>query len=96
MALYEFSCPDCGPTESFHPMGSAPEDVVCPICGGRALRQISTPRLSIAGSPAFKLIDAAKRSAVEPQVVSGSLPQSGRKRSAPVTTNPLHQKLPRP
>lgn len=96
MALYEFSCPECGPIEQFFSMGSAPETIECPSCGGPAARRISTPRLSIAGSPAFKLIDAAKRSAHEPQVVTGIPPGSGRRRAAPVTNNPLHQKLPRP
>lgn len=96
MALYEFSCPQCGPIEQFHSMASAPETIECPSCGGTAARQISTPRLSIAGSSAFKLIDATKKSAHEPQVVTGSLPGSGHRRAAPVTRNPLHQKLPRP
>jgi len=96
MALYEFSCPECGPIEQFFSMGSAPDAIECPTCGEPAARQISTPRLSIAGSSAFKLIDATKRSAHEPQVVTGNLPDSGRRRVTPVTTNPLHQKLPRP
>ncbi|MDR3622432.1 MAG: zinc ribbon domain-containing protein [Paludisphaera borealis] len=96
MALYEFACPGCTPVEAFFPMGAAPDSLECPECGGRAERRISTPRLSIAGTSAFKLIDAAKKSAHEPQVVSGALPQSGRKRATPTTTNPLHRKLPRP
>lgn len=96
MALYEFACPGCAPVEAFYPMGAAPESIECPECGGRAERILSTPRLSIAGTSAFKLIDATKKSAYEPRVVSGPLPPSGRKRSTPITTNPLHRKLPRP
>lgn len=98
MALYEFACtgPGCAPVESFYPMGAAPDSIECPECGGRAERCISTPRLSIAGSVAFKLIDATKQTAHEPRVVSGPIPPSGRKRATPTTTNPLHRKLPRP
>ena len=96
MALYEFACPECAPVEAFFPMGAAPESVECPACGGRAERVVSAPRLSIAGTSAFKLVDAAARSAHEPRVVSGPVPPSGRKPAAPVTTNPLHRKLPRP
>jgi putative FmdB family regulatory protein len=96
MALYEFACPTCSPVEAFYPMGAAPDSIECPECGGRAERRISTPRLSIAGTSAFKLIDAAKKSAHEPQVVTGALPQAGRNRATPTTNNPLHRKLPRP
>lgn len=94
MALYEYACPDCPPVELFFPMGAAPESVDCPACGGRAERRITAPRLSIANTAAFQLIDAARRSAHEPRVVSGALPPSSR--PAPVTTNPLHRELPRP
>ena len=96
MALYEFACAGCPPIEAIYPMGCAPDSIVCPDCGGQADRQISAPRLSIAGTSAFKLIDAAKKSAHEPQVVRGSLPQSARRRVTPTTSNPLHRKLPRP
>jgi putative FmdB family regulatory protein len=95
MVLYEFACPDCGPVEAFYSMGSAPDNIDCPGCGGRARRQLSAPRLSIASTSAFRLLDATEKSAHEPQVVSGSLPASPR-RATPVSTNPLHRKLPRP
>ena len=72
MALYEFACPGCPPVEAFYPMGSAPDSIKCPGCGGQAARRISAPRLSIAGTSAFKLIEATEKSAHQPQVVSGS------------------------
>lgn len=96
MTLYEFACPGCSPVEAFFPMGAAPESIACPECGGQAKRRISAPRISIAGTSSFKLIDACNKSAHEPQVVSGPLPQTGGKRATPVTSNPLHRKLPRP
>ncbi|MBV8312626.1 MAG: zinc ribbon domain-containing protein, partial [Planctomycetaceae bacterium] len=38
MALYEFACPGCGPVETFYPMGSVPDSIECPECGGQAQR----------------------------------------------------------
>ena len=96
MALYEFACPACPVVEAFYPMGSAPDSIECPECGGQAERRISVPRLSIAGTTAFKVVDATKKSAHEPQVVSGPLPHSPSSRATPTTSNPLHLKLPRP
>jgi putative FmdB family regulatory protein len=96
MALYEFACPGCRPVEAFYPMGSAPLSIDCPECGGQARRQISAPRLSIAGRSAFKLLEATEKTAHEPQVVSGALPPPARGRATPTSSNPLHRKLPRP
>ena len=96
MALYEFACPGCPPIEAYFPMGSAPESIDCPECGGRASRVFSAPYLSVSGRAAFKLIDSTQRSAHEPQVVTGALPQTTWKCTATITSDPLHRKLPRP
>ena len=96
MALYEFACPGCRPVEAFFPMGWAPESIACPHCGGRAARVFSAPYLSISGRAAFKLIDSTERSAHEPQVVTGALPQTTRGGTVTITPHPLHRKLPRP
>ncbi|MCG2620911.1 zinc ribbon domain-containing protein [Arthrobacter sp. I2-34] len=72
-----------------------PDSVPCPTCQSPSRRKISAPRLSIAGSAGFKLIDSTKRSAYEPQVVS-SPPATGRRKVQTYTDNPLHKKLPRP
>lgn len=96
MPTYEFRCPDCTDFDLVFAMRSVPENATCPTCGASARRRVSAPRLSRAGSAASRVIDAAERSAHEPETVS-SLP--GRARSAPAqryTANPLHQKLPRP
>ncbi len=95
MTVYRYACPDCGDVEASFPMGSAPGAVVCPRCGERAERVFTAPHVSIAGKTAYKLIDAAARTAHEPQVVT-ALPSTGVKRPARITTNPLHRKLPRP
>jgi putative FmdB family regulatory protein len=96
VALYEFACPGCRPIEAFFPMGSAPESIDCPECGGRAPRVFSAPYLSVAGRAAFKLIDSTQRSALEPQVIDGALPQTMSERAPKMTSHPLHRKLPRP
>ena len=96
MALYEFACPGCGPIEAYFPMGSAPESIDCPECGGRASRVFSAPYLSVSGRAAFKLIDSTQRSAHEPQVIDGALPQTTWRRAPTITSHPLHGKLPRP
>ena len=96
MARYEFACPGCGPTETDYPMGLAPESIACPECGGRAARVFSAPYLSISGPAAFKLIDSTQRSAHEPQVITGALPQTARKHAPTITHHPLHRRLPRP
>lgn len=95
MPLYEFRCSDGDNFETSYPMSAVPDQAACPQCGGQARRQMSTPRLSIANSAAFRLIDSTARSAHEPQVVSSGAPGGGH-RGPQYTRNPLHQKLPRP
>ncbi|MFO7690121.1 MAG: zinc ribbon domain-containing protein [Cryobacterium sp.] len=96
MPLYEYTCPDCSPFELLLPMGSAPAVTACPACAGDARRRMSAPNLSRAGSATFQLIDSANRSAHEPTVVESRLPGVRTGQSQRFTTNPLHQKLPRP
>ena len=96
MPLYEFRCPEGTSFEASFTMSHAPRELACPSCGQEARRRISAPKLSLAGSSEFKLIDATKRSAHEPEVVSNRLPGSGRSSATGYTYNPLHQKLPRP
>lgn len=96
MPIYEYRCPDCAVFERVFGMQSVPDSLNCPTCPGTARRRISAPRLSKVDSAAFGLIEATERSASEPAVVSSPAP--GR-RSGPrqkYTSNPLHQKLPRP
>jgi putative FmdB family regulatory protein len=95
MPTYEFSCPSCSTFEASYSMAEVPDAMDCPDCGRPARRRMSAPRLSIASSSAYGLIDSAERSADAPSVVS-SIPGA---RSGPVqryTSNPLHRKLPKP
>lgn len=96
MPLYEFRCPEGTTTDASFSMATVPDSLDCPDCGARAPRQISIPRLSRTGSPAFQLMDRTRRSAESPDVVT-SIP-AGPGQAAPTryTHHPLHQKLPRP
>lgn len=94
MPLYAFRCPDGTTFESSFAMADVPDAAPCPDCKKAARRQMSSPRLSMVNSAAFALIDATKRSAYEPDIVSGRT--GAPKRAARYTANPLHQKLPRP
>lgn len=55
---------------------------------------MTAPRLSQAGSSAYRLMDSTAASAHNPAVVS-QLPGSPGARKQQYTHNPLHQKLPR-
>jgi len=94
MATYEFGCTACGRFRARFAMSEVPPEAACPPCGGSAARLLSSPFLSRAGSPAMRAVDAAARTAAEPDVVR-SLPPRGRPAQR-VTRNPLHAKLPRP
>ena len=74
-------------------MNARPDAIDCPDCGGPARRMISSPNLGRGPSTAMALQDTTRASADRPAVVSG-LPSGGRRQK--ITTNPLHQKLPRP
>ncbi|MGV9711617.1 FmdB family zinc ribbon protein [Gordonia sp. NPDC003424] len=94
MPTYVFRCSgDCADFTDVHPMASVPESVACPECGGAARRIIGAPALGVGDSTAVRLQDATRATADNPQVVS-RVPRGGR--ATPVTSNPLHRRLPRP
>ncbi|WP_163646642.1 FmdB family zinc ribbon protein [Mycolicibacterium boenickei] len=74
-------------------MSARPDVIDCPDCQGPARRTIAAPNLGRGSSTAMALQDATRASSDRPAVVPG--PPSGGRRQK-VTTNPLHQKLPRP
>ncbi|NYF13368.1 putative FmdB family regulatory protein [Pseudoclavibacter sp. JAI123] len=94
MPTYTYRCADSHGFDEVHPMTSVPDASTCPECGGDARRRPAAPHLSAAASSAYGLLDAAARSAHEPQVVS-SPPGTPRRPGTGVTRNPLHAKLPR-
>lgn len=96
MPIYEYRCADCADFELLLPIGTAPNVAACPTCQGDARRRITAPHLSRTGSSTYQLIDAANRSAHEPDVVDSTKPGVRTGKTQRYTTNPLHQKLPRP
>jgi putative FmdB family regulatory protein len=94
MPTYAFRCQDCGPYDERYPIGTAPDRSSCPGCGGPSVRLITAPGLTGGRNPYRGAVERTVASAETPQVVS-ALPGRGR-RSIPISTNPLHRKLPRP
>lgn len=94
MPLYDFRCSAGHGTEASFAITDRPDHVACPVCGQTSRRRIPSPRLSIAGSSAFGLLESTQRSAHEPEVVASTNP--GTRPPTPTTSNPLHRKLPRP
>ena len=75
-------------------MAEVPREDACPQCCATSRRLIGAPALGIGSTAAMKLHDRTRASADTPQVVN-ALPR-GARRATPVTTNPLHRRLPRP
>ncbi|WP_159234341.1 FmdB family zinc ribbon protein [Mycolicibacterium vanbaalenii] len=95
MPSYTFRCQqDCADFVAQHPIAAPPETAVCPECGDSARRMIGKPALGVGRTSAMRLQDATRASADSPDVVT-NLP-AGSRRATPMSTNPLHRKLPRP
>ena len=96
MAIYEYRCDDDGAFEMTRPLGTAPESVACPVCGGEARRVFSKPMLSLSPPALVAAIDHAEKSRDEPEVVT-SVPRTGaRKRTPVLPLTPTLRRLPRP
>lgn len=94
MTTYTFRCRECGPFDARFPIGTAPDRSSCPGCGGSSSRMITAPGIAGGRNPYRSAVERTMATADAPQVVS-SLPGAVR-RPQPVTSNPLHRKLPRP
>ncbi len=96
MVTYQFTCEQDGPTEVGLPMGTAPDSIPCPRCGGGARRVFSAPMVSHVSQSAMRLIDSTKATSDRPQVVTSIPSGGGRRKRPPAPSNPALQKLPRP
>lgn len=95
MPTYVFRCDRrCAIVERHYSMAAVPDAITCPDCGHAAPRRVRAPALGAGSSTAMRLQDATRSSAEAPAVVS-TVPSTARGRT-PVSTNPLHRRLPRP
>ena len=95
MPTYQFRCSgDCPDFSAMYQMAEVPPEDRCPQCSAPARRIIGAPRLGIGGTAAMRLQDRTRASADSPDVVSRIPGRAAR--ATPVTTNPLHRRLPRP
>ncbi|SMX92892.1 MULTISPECIES: FmdB family zinc ribbon protein [unclassified Brevibacterium] len=93
MPTYVYRCESCGDTEQAFPMSRKPEAVTCPDCHGTAVSAFTSPHLGAGSGTVFGDIDATKKTAESPPVIS-RVPSSSR-RTQPVNRDPRHAKLPR-
>lgn len=93
MPTYEFKCPAEHRTARHFSMADVPGTIDCPECSIRARRVIGAPHLGRSSTAGYRAMDAAARSAHEPEVVRGTIP--GASAAGRITTNPLHRTLPR-
>jgi putative FmdB family regulatory protein len=70
MAIYVFTCEDCGPFELLRPMAEADADGACPACGVRGRRVFTPPALPLLARPMRRALDLEEKSAYEPAVVT--------------------------
>ncbi|MGH3328232.1 MAG: FmdB family zinc ribbon protein [Streptomycetales bacterium] len=94
MALYEYSCPDCGRFDVHRAMGTAPGSLDCPTCSRPARRAFSPPFLSRTPGTLGTLLDGEERSRESPEVVSEQPPR--RTRQPVPRPHPALTRLPRP
>ena len=45
MAIYEYRCQECGTFDVRHPIGEAPQEDTCGVCGRMAPRRYTPPSL---------------------------------------------------
>ncbi len=95
MATYQFACEEHGGIELEAAMGTAPQVLPCPDCGGRARRVFSAPMLGNLPRAVTTAFESAERSGDAPEVVT-SVPPSMRRPAQRYTHDPAHRRLPRP
>jgi len=69
VALYEFTCPDCGPFEVRRPMGESAVPAACPSCAGEARRVFTPPGIYRTPLHVRRARGMEEKSAHEPAVV---------------------------
>jgi len=93
VAVYEYTCVQCGSFDLRCPIGTAPDRERCPACGGSARRVFSPPMLGVTSSPARSLIALEEKSADAPEVVTTVPPKVA---PAAPPAHPAWSRLPKP
>ncbi|WP_022871480.1 FmdB family zinc ribbon protein [Yaniella halotolerans] len=97
MPLYDFKCPEGNVFEAFFTMQNKPDSTPCPQCGKEAASLMPAVGPSQGKSTQMRLLDATKATADQPEVVNSiSGTRTAKRQPTAITTNPLHQKLPKP
>ncbi|MDN6489814.1 MAG: zinc ribbon domain-containing protein [Yaniella sp.] len=97
MPLYDIRCPEGDGCEAFFTMQEKPATVSCPQCGKDAARLMPAVGPSQGKSAQMRVLDATKATADQPEVVNSlSGTRTAKRQPTAITTNPLHQKLPKP
>jgi len=96
MARYEYRCKQDGLLELTRPVGAAPLNWPCPVCGADMPRIFSAPMLCLADRRMLSAIDRSERSADAPEVVTSVPPKRSSKRAGVTPENPALRRLPRP
>ena len=95
MPSYSFRCTEGCEFDAMYAMSEVPRKTHCRRCNATAIRLVTAPHLSAASGSAYQLLEHTSRSAHEPLTVD-RLPARGPAARQPVSSNPLHAKLPRP
>lgn len=93
MARYDYRCRDCGVFEVSRSVHDAVPEPSCPRCGRPGRRLFTPPALVAGDSPRSRAVEADRRSAYEPAVVSSPPPRTPRPQRP---ANSRHALLPRP
>jgi putative FmdB family regulatory protein len=93
VAIYEYRCGDCGIFERSMPMGTAPDEVACSMCGHDAKRVFSVPMNYRLAKPVATMLAREEASRDYPEVVD-RVP-SRRTPSRPTAHNPVLARLPK-
>ena len=95
MPLYDYRCSQGDVFEAFFTMHDKPDTLDCPHCGQRATSKLPAIGPSKRSSAQMRILDATNATAETPQVVN-SVTGTRTGQHQRYSTNPLHQKLPRP
>ena len=95
MPLYEYQCKQCGHRFEKIQSFSAPEEKVCPECGGEVERLISAPAIQFKGA-GWYVNDYAGRNKAPSSGGSDRLRKKADRKTAAVRTSPRRARRARP